>query len=97
MKGKQDWSALIAAYGVCGQTQAEFCREHNLVLDTFKGYLKRSRKGSTPSGGFLQLAVDTASPRPSGVELHLPGGFLLRFQGEVCAGYLRDLIAGLRS
>lgn len=95
MKEKRDWPSVFDAFDGSGLTQREFCRRHDIVLATFKHRRYLLRKVAAPPG-FSRLAVSAPGPVPSAVELHFPDGLFLRLAGDVGAGYLRELIEGLR-
>lgn len=76
----EQWSKLIALFQQSGQTQAAFCREHNIGISTLqyqlrkqKGYSPRSPASSVTSGKSAHAEENPAPASPPRlVELQLP-------------------------
>ncbi len=75
------WQAIINEFRQSGLTQAEFCRQRDLSLQTFRKYLYGSRPvaKTTPVVEFLPLTAPIALPQaprlePDSLVLILAGG-----------------------
>jgi hypothetical protein len=108
--GGEEWPKLIEAYETSGQTQKEFCADHDLPFNTFQYWLYRRTKkvrtvsGSTPE--FLPVevvrsaapegAATMASAGEAAVEIALPSGVQVRLAAGVSASFVGELIAALK-
>jgi len=86
-KSRDEWRAIIRAFGRSGQTHRAFCARRGLNLGSFRGWLYRlGREASselrllpvTMSGGGTSLRVETAAPSTGGT----PGAIVVMV-GEV--------------
>lgn len=108
--GGDEWLKLIAEYETSGQSQKEFCEEHDLSFSTFQYWLyRRSKKVRSVSGStaeFLPVEV-VRSAAPEGaatkarasdaaVEIALPSGVQVRLSAGVSASFVGELIAALK-
>lgn len=54
---KHDWTALFTAFEESNQSQAEFCKAHNLSLGYFSAKLRQRVLSEQNSSPFSQVAV----------------------------------------
>lgn len=65
-----------------------YCRKHNLVLATF--YYWRKKVAEPPrQASFKEIKMIPALN--TGIRVQFPGGIVIQIEGEVSAGYLREL------
>ena len=87
---------LIEEWRVSGQSQEQFSISKGLSPKTFGYWLRKQRKESATSGGFVEASLPEgkASPGASGVfaRLRHPRGIEISFEQEVSSGYLRSLL-----
>ena len=102
-KGKQKpqqraehMNKLIEEWRGSGQSQEQFSISKGLSPKTFGYWLRKQRKESATSGGFVAVSLPEgkASTGASGVfaRLRHPGGIEISFEQEVSSGYLRSLL-----
>ncbi len=86
------WRELLDRFNRGGQTQEQFCTEHNLGLSTFGRWRKRLRQQRvkppkhTTDALFVELEQDTSTPSVQSwdVELQLGTGMVLRLRHAGC-------------
>jgi hypothetical protein len=74
---KQQWSEKIAAWRESGLSIAAWCRQNNEGYYRFIYWRNRLQQKATPSGRFVELAVETSSlaVECNGVTLRIERGF----------------------
>lgn len=76
---EKQWIEILRRFESSGGGSSEFCRREGLPLSSLQRW--RSRLGRVPSEKFVEL-VATAVPLANwSLEVSLPGGACLRFQG----------------
>ena len=91
----EDRERLIGKYHTSGQGKAAFCRDRQINLGTFCGWLKRA---SATGSGFTEVTLEeTAACLPSDsvrerIEVHLPGGVRLFFPDQGAPARISRLI-----
>lgn len=80
------WRKRLRRQGRSGLSVAEFCRRENVSPASFYAWRKRlkARKEDSPQPLFVPLAMDLAQG-PSGVEIELPGGAVVRLPAQASA------------
>jgi hypothetical protein len=82
-KSEEEWRALISQWKMSGQSLRDFCGEQELQLSSFLRWRQRLARSSAAED-FVPVtrAVAPTVTSPSwSLELVLPNGFTLRFQG----------------
>lgn len=78
---QQQWDAVVRQYEASGLSQAQFCRRHRVALSSLQRWRQRRRK-DRGAAKFVELVADAkASTSAWSLEVALPGGATLRFQG----------------
>jgi hypothetical protein len=82
-RSEEEWRVLLAGYRKSGLSVREFCRKQRLQVSSFQRWRTRLN-GAGSRSDFVTVipAAPEASPaRPWTVEVTLPDGSRLRFQG----------------
>lgn len=92
---RQSKIQIIEKWKHSGLSQKDFYQQQNIPAHVFyywhKCYRNQQQQNMTnPSGGFIQL---TASTSAGNIELHLPGGARVVFNGPVSSDFLKALIS----
>jgi len=77
---ESEWRQILTRFGRSGQTGRDFCRTEGIQLSSFQRW--HQRLGAVPSAS--DFVTVTAAPPASpawNVEVKLPNGVCLRFQG----------------
>ena len=87
---------LIEQYLSSGQSQADFCRLHQLKVCTFQYWLGKYRRADrsveVPSSGFVSLEVVEALQESYALEIREASGRHLCFRDLPSAQYLKALL-----
>jgi hypothetical protein len=79
---KAQWTEILRQFESSGEDSRGFCRREGLALSSFQRW--RSRLGSVAGTDFVEL-VPASSPSDAALtwslDVSLPGGVCLRFQG----------------
>ena len=82
----------INEWQTSGLSKKAFCRQRNIVYQTFHYWYKRIAKG--PSSGFVEVPLPQfeRSGGSGGCEIVFPSGARMLFQGEPSANWLREVL-----
>lgn len=81
--------AIINEWKISGLSKKAFCRERNIVSQTFHNWFKRM--GKTPSGGFTEVAL-SGIDQPGGCEIIFPSGARMLLHGQPSPSWLREVL-----
>jgi len=82
-RSESEWRELISRWEASGQSLREFCREQEIQISSFQRW-RQKLAGSSTARDFVSVRRSTVPPAPSAswaLELVLPNGCILRFQG----------------
>lgn len=86
---KEEMEVVIIEWQSSGLSKKAFCRERNIVYQTFHNWYKRLNTSTTP--GFVELSLPQRD-RHVGYEIVFPSGARMIFQGEPSASWLREVL-----
>ncbi len=102
-KNRSDWHLVIEEYQNSNLTQAEFCKQKNLVLCKFVYYLQSYRKQNNikaqrekPSFAEITISQQLASSA-SEIKIELPNGFRCQVPSTVSPDALKKIMGALLS
>jgi len=77
---EEEWERLLDAYEESGLTQPAFARREGINLHTLVGRLgrRRRREAAVPPPGIRFKELSLSSELASVLEVHLPGGVVLK-------------------
>ncbi len=81
-RSEQQWIEILRRFEASGQGSREFCHSNGLPLSSLQRWHRRMRLG--PAAKFVELVPPAAGPVAAtswSLEVLLPGGASLRFQG----------------
>jgi len=80
---------IINEWQASGLSKKAFCRERNIVYQTFHNWFKRI--GKSPSSGFEEVGLHRFE-QSSGMQIVFPSGARMILQGEPSASWLREVL-----
>ena len=99
---REQWAALMFAFGRSNQSTAAFCAARGLTLVTFRWWRSQLRRGGVSAGAIEPVRM--LSVEVSGAQRWAEGPVVVSFSGlEVCVqlgadvDYVAELVAKLRS
>lgn len=81
-RSEAEWTEILRGFESSGLSSREFCRRRGLALSSFQRW--RGRLGRVGAAEFVELVPTStlsASPASWSLEVGLPNGVSLRFQG----------------
>jgi len=87
----RDILSIALQWSTSGLTQKEFCKKHKLGYNQLQYWLRRSKKVSNPSQGFIELVHEQTDPTPQSMELHFANGCRLVFFNIPDASFIKSL------
>jgi len=85
----EQMQVVINEWQASGLNKKEFCRQRNIVYQTFHYWCKRLI--SVPGTGFTEIRVQ-GHDRTGGSEIIFPSGARMILHGEPSATWLRELL-----
>jgi len=85
------WHRHIQRQAKSAQTIQTYCRRHNLSVGMFY-YWKRKLSASGDQRSFLEVEVPIPVHHTPVIEVHFGAGKLIRIEGQVSPGFLRELL-----
>lgn len=85
------WHRHIQRQANSSQTIQAYCTRRNLSVGMFY-YWKRKLSASGDQRSFLEVEVPTPVDLTPVIEVHFGMGKLIRIEGQVSPGFLRDLL-----
>lgn len=79
-RGPAERREVLARWEQSGLTPAHFCRREQIQLSSFLRWRRRGRVAVT-TNGFVELQAPPSAPICWALEIMLPNGCQLRFQG----------------
>ncbi len=99
---REQWAALMFAFGRSNQSTAAFCEARGLTLATFRWWRSQLRRGGASATAIEPVRM--LSVEVSGAQRQVEGPVVVSFSGlEVCVqlgadvDYIAELVAKLRS
>lgn len=102
-KKSSEWFLIIEEYRNSHLTQAEFCKQKNLVLGRFVYYLKNYRKRNNlraqrEKPSFSEISVShSVSGISNEIKIELPNGFRCQVPSTISMEALKKLLGALIS
>lgn len=94
-KTREEWFSLINKQEISGQSQAEFCKQRQLVLCRF-GYYKKLRTSLSMNGSFSPVQVTQEKAASIGmIKIDLPNGFCCHVPSNLPVDNLKTIISTL--
>ncbi len=93
------WFKIIEDYNNSGQSQVDYCRQHNINKDHFAYYLSRWRlknTGATKTVSFMEMQVVAPTPINKWI-LNIANGISLEVPQNTSMQQLSELIISLRA
>lgn len=93
-KGERFWLRHVRGWRDSGLTQVQYCERHRIALSSLRYWSGRARKGAD----VLKLVPTQVLPEKAaqGCVVRSAKGWEVEFKGEPTAGYLRELLRGVR-
>jgi hypothetical protein len=88
---KRDLLSIVLQWSTSGLTQKEFCKKHKLGYNQLQYWLRRSKKPSNLSQGFIELVPEQTNSTAHSMELHFANGCRLLFFNTPEASFIKSL------
>jgi hypothetical protein len=86
---EEQMKQTINEWKVSGLSKKTFCRERNIVYQTFHNWYNRINK--VPSSGFTEINLPARKMNVS-CEIIFPSGARMIFDGEPSASWVREIL-----
>ncbi len=94
---RRQWAERLERFRRSGQTVAQFCDAEGVSAPSFYVW-KRTLAATpavTPLPTVVPIRITPLSPSPTGIELALPGGAVVRFPADIRADLLVAVLRGV--
>lgn len=86
---EEQMQVAINEWQTSGLSKKAFCRQRNIVYQTFHNWFKRIAK--SPASGFTEVTLPPNEPY-AGCEIMFPSGARMILRGEPSASWLREVL-----
>lgn len=87
-RSEQEWREILARWAKSGTSGREFCRQESIEISSFQRWQKKMKESPAPAstrGEFVPVSglplLSPSQGTPWSLEITLPSGVVLRFQG----------------